>query len=80
MNTVILVNYREMVISSLSGPQTLVQKTKKIGTFVHLPSTVTTRAVMPAYQTKISYNCWSFVIHFKLYPSQKVNIYIEREK
>ena len=69
-----------MVISSLFGQQNLVQEMKQNGMIVHLFSIVTMRVVMPAYQTKILQNYWSFVIHFKLYPSKKVNIYIYIEK
>lgn len=74
------VNYRAswMSISSLSGQQNLVQEIKQNGTIVHLSSTVIRRVVMPAFQMKILQNCLSFVIHFKLYPSKRVNIHIYR--
>ena len=71
-----------MVISSPSGQQNRVQEIKQNGMIVHLYSTVITRVVMPAYQTEISQNCWSFVIHFKFYLSKKVNrhFYIKKIK
>ena len=78
----IFFNYRAswMAQSSLLWQQNFVQEIKQIGTIVHLPSTVTTRVVMPAYQTKTLQNCWSFVIHLKFYPSKKVNADVYRKR